>query len=606
MMANVGFSGSLRRGHGVLLCLAGIALSWAMVCPAAGQVPASLRAMEQIHTRIYTDYAPAVVGLTCTATSPITRQRGGFYGTGAVISADGLILTNSTVIPPDAENIKVYLTDGRVLDAERVQVDVPTEAALIRARSSSRLKFMPLADSDAAKVGDPIYSWGNPFFTIQNDGVVSLSTGILSGRYTIASADDQSRYVGQVLETDAAINPGSDGGPITDAEGRLLGICSLAFSKTRWLGVAVPTNVMVNALDDLRGKVALAPRPADSSPAMRAWTVSRALRRASEGVAQSTIALFAVYEQDSYPVPETLSGFAVTEQPAIPEGPRRLASEKRRFRGGLFTGVIVDESGLALTSSFALQHNRPLLALYAYLPDGSRVDAEVLGRDAFLDLAVLQLHRDSSPGAAARPFRAARLEPVPLRIGQSVAVLGRGEFPGRVLLNTGIVSGTGRIGRTSTQISALINHGNMGGPVVDLDGRLVGIAAHLDEDSTWRQNCGVGFYLNSETILEALPLLMRGETPRRPRPAYLGVGPDQSGDDSTPGAKLATVQADTPAARAGIKPGDVIVEFGGEPVTEWFSLVSMISRRKPGDEVPLVLLRSGKRVELVVTLGERP
>ena len=164
---------------------------------------------------------------------------------GAVISADGYILTNLTVVPEIAININITFSDGRIIPAEIVAVHDQSEATLLKLSGDHEgFAFMELADDRAVEIGDPVLTWGNPDFSIQRDGGVSLSIGRVTSLITIASRDDQSRYVGPVIETDAAVNPGGDGGPLTDSQGRLLGIQSLAFADRSWLGLIIPLSQM--------------------------------------------------------------------------------------------------------------------------------------------------------------------------------------------------------------------------------------------------------------------------------------------------------------------------------------------------------------------------
>src|SRR4051794_9437365 len=84
----------------------------------AAAIPDSIKTAEKTHVEIYRKNAPAVVGLSCMGMSPATQVKGNFFGTGVVVSADGLILTSTSVIPKDATEIKVYFTDGHIRAAE--------------------------------------------------------------------------------------------------------------------------------------------------------------------------------------------------------------------------------------------------------------------------------------------------------------------------------------------------------------------------------------------------------------------------------------------------------------------------------------------------------
>ena len=156
----------------------------------AASIPDSIKTAEKTHVEIYKRFAPSVVGLSCNGVVRANNNiKGNFFGTGAVVSADGLILTSTSVIPKDATEIKVYFTDGHIRPGEVKQSDEASEGVLVKV-DGEKLPFMRLAPSGEYHVGDPVYSWGNPYFTIQQDGVVSLSTGEISGLYDASSVDD--------------------------------------------------------------------------------------------------------------------------------------------------------------------------------------------------------------------------------------------------------------------------------------------------------------------------------------------------------------------------------------------------------------------------------
>jgi S1-C subfamily serine protease len=183
------------------------------------------------------------VGITC-------RRGERFTGTGTIIDPSGLILTSTTVVPRDAVEIKVYLRGGRELEGKLVTVREEKELSLIRIRAAMASKghdYIPLGDSSRARVGGLALTLGNAFESIEDDDQVTLGQGLISGLYEITGADGafESKYQGPVIETSAPLNGGMDGGPLLDREGRLIGLLSLAYSKNRWLGTAVP-------IDDLK------------------------------------------------------------------------------------------------------------------------------------------------------------------------------------------------------------------------------------------------------------------------------------------------------------------------------------------------------------------
>lgn len=572
-------------------------------------VPEALRHAESQHTRVYRSFGPAVVGLECKGSIRLPNggmQQGTYYGTGAVITADGLILTSITVIPKDATDLKVYFTDGHVRVAQLKASDLDSEGVLLKVEARD-LTHMRLADSDRYAVGSPVYSWGNPHFTIKNDGQVSLSTGTISGRYQVASVDDQSRYVGPVIETDAAVNPGSDGGPLTDAEGNLIGIMSLAFSRTRWLGLAIPTRRMIQAIPDLQ-KVKLAEPPRLTGDLQRVWALHAAFKELSVQAEPAVVTVVVMDESKAAEWPASRDREAdKPRDPIAQQGNIRALAELTPQQPAVFSGFVVEASGTVVTTSLPFQPRppqdkrpAPKLKTFVYFASGKRLEAKLLGFDAGYDLAVLQLLGD-----AGATYPSAKLaSAAKLTQGRAVAILGRSEPPGGLTLNSGWVSAAGRSRNTSCQVAALMNYGNLGGAVIDLDGSFVGMACKLNPGTPWRQNCGVGFMLNAETIAQALPMLKEGKPVDRPRLPFLGVGLDRDAPN-VKGARVEQSLEGGPAQAAGIRVGDVIVEFNGKPVASFLELIAMIKDCKIGQQVKVQLLRGEEKLALDVTVGER-
>lgn len=157
-------------------------------------------------------------------------------GSGFIISADGLIVTNNHVIE-EAEEILVFLTDGTRVRAELVGADEKTDLAVLRIKVEQQLNFVEFGDSDSAEVGDWVMAIGNPFGL---GGSVSL--GIVSAR----NRDINSGPYDSFIQTDAAINQGNSGGPLFDMEGKVVGINTAIISRgggALGVGFAVPGNL---------------------------------------------------------------------------------------------------------------------------------------------------------------------------------------------------------------------------------------------------------------------------------------------------------------------------------------------------------------------------
>jgi serine protease Do len=165
-------------------------------------------------------------------------------GSGFIISADGLVVTNNHVIE-GAEEIEVFLTDGKRLPATILGADDKTDLAVLRVESDEPLPFVQFGDSDSAVVGDWVMAIGNPFGL---GGSVTL--GIVSAR----NRDIQSGPYDNFIQTDASINQGNSGGPLFDMNGKVVGINTAIIARggtSLGIGFAVPGNLAKPIIDQL-------------------------------------------------------------------------------------------------------------------------------------------------------------------------------------------------------------------------------------------------------------------------------------------------------------------------------------------------------------------
>jgi serine protease Do len=273
---------------------------------------------------------------------------------------------------------------------------------------------------------------------------------------------------------------------------------------------------------------------------------------------------------------------------------------------GQGTGVIVDADGIIATNNHVVNG---ATRVEVRLADGRKLAAEVVGTDPETDLAILRVKEKGLPAAEIGDSTA--LEP-----GDWVVAVGN-PFGLDHTVTVGVVSALGRSGlglanpsyENFIQTDAAINPGNSGGPLLDLDGRVVGINTAIRSSSGGSD--GISFAIPSATLKNVLPELVSDGRVSR---GYLGVSlqdltPELSrsfGVAEAKGALISEVVAGTPAARAGLRSGDIVTALAGAAVTSSRELSTRVAALEPGREVELTLLRDGASARVTVELGERP
>ncbi len=200
---------------------------------------------------LYERVSPAVAGITCRR--GLTEH---YFGTGTVIDPSGLVITSITVVPADAWQIRVFLRGGEVLGGKVALTNAGKELSLVRIdapRDHADFPSVKLGDSRVVRVGEPALTLGNAFQSIESDDQVTLGEGLVSGLYRLSETLSESKYTGYAIETTAHLNSGMDGGPLIDARGELIGILCLNYSKSRWLGTAVPIHELKPLIAAERG-----------------------------------------------------------------------------------------------------------------------------------------------------------------------------------------------------------------------------------------------------------------------------------------------------------------------------------------------------------------
>lgn len=271
---------------------------------------------------------------------------------------------------------------------------------------------------------------------------------------------------------------------------------------------------------------------------------------------------------------------------------------------GLGSGVIVTPNGYILTNNHVVNHATEVKVT---LQDGREFTAKVVGRDPKTDLAVIKIKAEHLPVV---PFADSRK----VEVGDLVLAFGNPFGVGETVTE-GIVSATDRGGmgiedyEDFIQTDAPINPGNSGGPLVDVDGRLIGINTAILSRSGGNQ--GIGFAIPSDLARSIMISLVEyGHVTR----GYLGVMiqnvtpalAQEFNLKQDTGALVGDVLPNGPAAKAGLKDGDVVLQYNGQPVSNSRALQLSVAETKPDTKVPVEVLRDGQTKTLDITIGQLP
>ncbi len=273
------------------------------------------------------------------------------------------------------------------------------------------------------------------------------------------------------------------------------------------------------------------------------------------------------------------------------------------------SGVIISEKGYIITNNHVVEGTKTLKVIFA---DGSEREAHIVGTDPFSDLAVLRVS-GKVPGVAVLGNSDV------LKPGETVIAIGSPLGAFRNTVTVGVVSATGRAIDTGRgyvmedliQTDAAINHGNSGGPLVNLAGEVVGINTLIVRNGGNGDVAeGLGFAIPSNTVRAVAEQIIRQGYVARP---YLGIEwqgitPAIAARYHLPvkwGVYVVRVAPDSPAARAGIRRGDIIFQIGETQLDEKHPFINALFNHKPGETIPLKIVRDGKTLTLEVTLGER-
>jgi serine protease Do len=274
------------------------------------------------------------------------------------------------------------------------------------------------------------------------------------------------------------------------------------------------------------------------------------------------------------------------------------------------TGFIIDKAGFILTNNHVIE-GATKIEVSLYGEDDDQVyKARVIGRDPLTDSALIELIEKPNHALPEIKFGdSSQMEP-----GDWVMAIGQPFGLGHTV-SVGVISAVKRSQPVADQrfqdflqTDAAINPGNSGGPLLNLRGEVVGINTAIFTDSRQSGNIGIGFAMPINIVRELLPQLRTGKVTRgrigvavSPVPASavqeLGLGTRR-------GTLVSSVSKGGPADKAGVQPGDVIIEFNGKPLKDNSELVAIVGATKPGTTVPMKVMRDKQQKTLNITLEE--
>jgi len=268
------------------------------------------------------------------------------------------------------------------------------------------------------------------------------------------------------------------------------------------------------------------------------------------------------------------------------------------------TGVVISSDGEILTNAHVVEGATAIRVRLA--GETEPVAATLLAADTGNDLALLRIDRAGLPAATFA-------DPDSIAIGQEVVAIGFAlDLDGEPTITRGIISATNRSIQTSSgilnsmiQTDAAISSGNSGGPLVNVAGEVVGINTAVARGGVNSQASNIGFAISSDEVGRVVESLRRYAGGPAREEGYLGVSLAPRTDGGR-GAIITEVQAGTPAARAGVRVGDVVVAIDGVAIDGTLALIAAVRDREPGDEIEITLLRDGQTLRLEATLEARP
>lgn len=267
------------------------------------------------------------------------------------------------------------------------------------------------------------------------------------------------------------------------------------------------------------------------------------------------------------------------------------------------TGVIINSNGELLTNAHVVEGTKTVQV--RLMNETEPVKGTVLASDPLNDLALVKIN---ATGLTAAVFADSRK----VRLGDPVVAIGYAlNLDGGPSVTSGIVSALARTITTESgaldgliQTDAAISSGNSGGPLVNDKAQVIGINTAVARGDTSTAANNIGFSISSEEVQRVLATLRDQANGVERKQGFLGVGLTDRTDGGQ-GAVIANVEDGSPAAKAGIKEGDVVVAINGRPIAGRTGMIAAVRDAQPGDEITIKVERGGKTLTLSATLVER-
>jgi S1-C subfamily serine protease len=488
--------------------------------------------------------------------------------------------------------VRLATSDGRLLRGEVAGRISDPPVALVRVPGAN-LVPLPVGSSCASCVGSWVLIVGNSFGT-GTAGEPPATLGLLSGRRTRKDRPP-------LLVVSAAANPGDAGGAVVDTSGRLIGIVTGRRTSGDLAEVA-PVDDVLERLGEVKGFTP--PEMTEKALQGPGDVVSRHLCRLAERLRPTVVSL----------VVQRTSKAARTRAGPVRDG--RSFFPRFPVQDRAVTGFLLDAEGTVVTAyanladakgRLADDDGKSLLAsVRAVLSDGSTHPARLVGAHEGKGIAVLKLE---GPEATPAPELGRGRD---LGLGRWLVTFGNPFGTEKVeapLIGFGILSdrSTNAERYDAFLTDAPINLANVGGPVVDMEGRIVGVAivsiSPQDAILPYGLNSGIGFVIPIEDVLELVPML-EADGVVRFRPGFLGVRLAEEGGDG--GVKVLNVIPGTGAARGGLRAGDVIQSLNGMTITNGTVLRRILYGLAPKTKVSLGVRRGEEILSLEIELSLRP